>query len=69
MPLARLRVSTYLPRLERDPPAGRQRYFFGAGFGADAAFFPSFCFLVLDVFFGLLSPMAQSFLKISSVHR
>jgi hypothetical protein len=36
-------------------------YFFGAGLCAAAAFFCAFCFLVLDVFFGLLSPIALSF--------
>ena len=40
------------------------RYFFGSDFGAEAAFFCAFCFFVLEVFFGLLSPMAQSFLKV-----
>ena len=57
-------ISAYVPRLERHSSAGRRRYFFGADAGAEAAFFCAFCFLVLEVFFGLLSPMAQSFLKI-----
>ena len=51
------------------PAAGRRRYFFGAGFGPDAAFFCAFCLLVLEVFFGLLSPIAQSFLTILLAHR
>ena len=62
-------LSAYAPRLERHPATGRRRYFFGADIGADAAFFCAFCFLVLEVFFGLLSPIAQSFLKIPSAHR
>jgi len=44
--------------------AGRRRYFFGVDFAADAAFFCAFCLLVLEVFFGLLSPIGKSFLKI-----
>jgi hypothetical protein len=42
----------------------RRLYFFVAGLGAAAAFFDAFCFLVFEVFFGLLSPIELSFLKI-----
>jgi len=47
----------------------RQRYCFGGDFGADAAFFSDFCFLVFAVFFGLLSPIVLSFLNVTSAHR
>ncbi len=41
---------------------GQRDYFFGAAFAEEAAFFLSaFCLLVLEVFFGLLSPIAGSF--------
>src|SRR3990172_5320753 len=53
----------YTPSGASPPATGRRRYFFGADVGANAAFFCVFCFLVLEVFFGLLSPIAQSFLQ------
>ena len=47
--------------IARSPPEpDRRRYFFDEGFGAEAAFFTAFCFLVLEVFFGLLSPIGRS---------
>ena len=49
-------------RSRREPD--RRRYFFAAGLGTFAAFFDAFCFLVFEVFFGLLSPIELSFLKI-----
>jgi len=46
-----------------------ERYFLGGDFGADAAFFSDFCFLVFAVFFGLLSPIVLSLLNVTSAHR
>jgi hypothetical protein len=50
-------------RLDSRYEPDRRRYFFGEDFGTEAAFFCAFCFLVFEVFFGLLSPMARSSLS------